>query len=170
MSFLHAGREEPLKGGNDEEESGRGTWDVFADFNNTGPRYSAAFVQNSQGCVRNLSVHLHHSKAALRYQQLDQPSPAKLGGDTPTGTGPVEMVTVPALGPEWKRSEMREMTKAGKREKKKAERTDTWKQWKRDQRGLCGGWLTRKVFVFVLFGICLRCVLHSWYPSLPLCS
>ena len=47
-SFLDAGRTEPLKGGYDEEDplAGKngGAWDVFADFNNAGPRYSTAFV------------------------------------------------------------------------------------------------------------------------------
>jgi len=44
-SFFAAGRQEPLKGGRDEEEeAGRPeNWDVFADFNNVGPRYSSAF-------------------------------------------------------------------------------------------------------------------------------
>lgn len=52
-SFFHAGREEPLKGGHDEEEAvnqvGEGIWDVYADFNNTGPRYSSAFGQTEKG-------------------------------------------------------------------------------------------------------------------------
>ena len=47
-SFFDAGRTEPLKGGYDDEDPMRGknegSWDVFADFNNAGPRYSAAFV------------------------------------------------------------------------------------------------------------------------------
>lgn len=55
-SFLDSGRVEPLKGGGDEESQVLGHtggtsspneheagWDVFADFNNTGPRYSTAF-------------------------------------------------------------------------------------------------------------------------------
>lgn len=46
-SFFHTGREEPLKGGRDEEEPatpGTGdAWDIYADFNNTGPKYSTAF-------------------------------------------------------------------------------------------------------------------------------
>ncbi len=43
-SFHLAGREEPVRGGPDEEQkNGEGeAWDVFADFNNTGPRYSIA--------------------------------------------------------------------------------------------------------------------------------
>jgi hypothetical protein len=44
MSYLDAGREEPVKGGNDEfERPNEGGWDVYADFNNAGPRYSHAF-------------------------------------------------------------------------------------------------------------------------------
>ena len=48
-SFFDAGRTEPLKGGYDEEDplrgKGEGNWDIFADFNNAGPRYSEAFVE-----------------------------------------------------------------------------------------------------------------------------
>jgi len=47
-SFFDAGRTEPLKGGDEEEDplrgKGDGSWDIFADFNNAGPRYSEAFV------------------------------------------------------------------------------------------------------------------------------
>ena len=44
-SFFAAGRLEPLKGGRDEEEEApeAQAWDVYADFNNAGPRYSSAF-------------------------------------------------------------------------------------------------------------------------------
>ncbi len=43
-SFYPGARAEPLKGGRDEEEE---AWDVYADFNNAGPRYSTAFAHNS---------------------------------------------------------------------------------------------------------------------------
>ena len=55
MSFFDAGREEPVKGGHDEyEQPNEGGWDVYADFNNEGPRYSHAFGlgQNDTRCVR----------------------------------------------------------------------------------------------------------------------
>lgn len=44
-SYFDAGREEPVKKGYDEESVGMrdDTFDVFADFNNAGPRYSTAF-------------------------------------------------------------------------------------------------------------------------------
>jgi hypothetical protein len=48
-SFLHTGREEPLKGGRDEELGQEEPWDVYADFNNAGPRYSAAMGQHNTG-------------------------------------------------------------------------------------------------------------------------
>jgi hypothetical protein len=53
-SFFMPGREEPLKGGYDEEEAlggggggggGEPAWDIYADFNNAGPKYSS---QNSR--------------------------------------------------------------------------------------------------------------------------
>lgn len=63
-SFFDVGREAPVKGGRDEEEAafigaGSGTvpqdeapgWDVYADFNNRGPRYSTAFVKYDEGYV-----------------------------------------------------------------------------------------------------------------------
>jgi hypothetical protein len=93
-----------------------------------------------------------------RYQQL--PTPNVKGDDTASTIGPVEMVTVPAFGPEWGKSEMKDMTKAGKREKKNESRRRAWKEWSRDQRGLCGSkWLTRRVVVFILFGLCVMYVL-----------
>ena len=49
-SFFDVGRTEPLKGGYDEEDplkaKNDGSWDVFADFNNAGPKYSSAFVDH----------------------------------------------------------------------------------------------------------------------------
>lgn len=67
-SYFDVGREAPVKGGIDEEENvaftqeqglgydaGTGqedAWDVYADFNNTGPRYSTAFGKQDGGCVQ----------------------------------------------------------------------------------------------------------------------
>jgi hypothetical protein len=154
-SFVDAGRQEPLKGGRDEEgdvglhqDDG---WDVYADFNNVGPKYSTAFGQNDAG-----------------YRQI--PLPDKKGDvDTGSTLGPVEMVTVPALGPEWKASEMRAMTKAGKKEQKSFARRKIWQDWRRDERGFCGGWLTRKLLVFTLFGLCaiIGIVLAFTIPRVP---
>lgn len=60
-SFFHAGREEPLKGG-DEESGGppEGGFDIYADFNNAGPKYSSGLGQHFTGqqsheCVYSLN-------------------------------------------------------------------------------------------------------------------
>ncbi|KAG6853289.1 hypothetical protein C0991_005461 [Blastosporella zonata] len=156
-SFFHAGREEPLKGGRDEEEAaanqvGEGIWDVYADFNNTGPRYSTAFGvgQSEKG-----------------YQQLP-PSTPKPEEDKDS-SNPVEMVTVPALGPEWGRSEMRDMTKAGRREKKASSRREKLKAWNRGERGICGKYFTRKSIVIGVFCLCAvaAIVLGFTIPRVP---
>jgi hypothetical protein len=39
-SYFNAGREEPVKGGRDEQDDEE-AWDVYADFNNSGPKYSS---------------------------------------------------------------------------------------------------------------------------------
>ncbi|KAJ7626634.1 hypothetical protein DFH06DRAFT_735290 [Mycena polygramma] len=130
--FFHAGRQEPLKGGRDEEEftpgPGDAGWDVYADFNNAGPKYSSAFGTQDTG-----------------YQAL---GPTQ---KSPEPAGPVEMVTVPALGPEWKKSEMRDMTKAGKRERKNESRKKWLQDWTQGRRG--GKWLTKRFIVFTCFGL-----------------
>ncbi|KAH0586451.1 hypothetical protein H2248_007683 [Termitomyces sp. 'cryptogamus'] len=154
-SFFHAGREEPLKGGSDEEEEagnhvGEDIWDVYADFNNTGPRYSSAYGQTEKG-----------------YQQLPHSTPKQ--EDDNIGASTVEMVTVPALGPEWGRSEMRDMTKAGRREKKADARREKFVAWNRGERGICGKYFTRKTFVITIFCLCAitAIILGFTIPRVP---
>ncbi|KAH9480385.1 hypothetical protein JR316_0006983 [Psilocybe cubensis] len=122
-SFAPGGREEPIKGGRDEEEHQReDAWDVYADFNNTGPRYSSAF-----GVGQNEAA----------YSQIPA-MPSPMLKDEPVNGSKVEMVTVPALGAEWGKDELYQSTKAGKRERKKEKRAQFWKAWNRGERGLCG--------------------------------
>ena len=66
-SFFAPGREAPVKGGTDEQlplhqddlpPGGQDEgWDVYADFNNAGPRYSSAFVTNTTGYVHLLLLY-----------------------------------------------------------------------------------------------------------------
>jgi hypothetical protein len=74
MSYLDAGREEPVKGGNDEmERPNEGGWDIYADFNNDGPRYSHAFGlgQSEPTYVKSstslLGLGLHPRKVISRF-------------------------------------------------------------------------------------------------------
>jgi hypothetical protein len=97
-----------------------------------------------------------------RYQAIPSPS-IKQAAPSIADMGmeshnPVELVTVPALGAEWKAEELRAMTKKGKREDRNYSRGEKWKAWTRDQRGLCGGWGTRKSIVWGLFITCCLCV------------
>ena len=73
--------------------------------------------------------------------------------------GPVEMVTVPALGAEWGKDELMDMTKRGRREKEAEDFGRKWKLFHRGQYGLFGRkWLTRRTLVFSLFGLCVAYV------------
>ncbi|KAJ7196110.1 hypothetical protein GGX14DRAFT_673892 [Mycena pura] len=146
--FFHAGREEPLKGGRDEEEvPDTADWDVYADFNNVGPRYSSALGLGAEAGYQSLS-----------------------GGATPKAeetSGPVEMVTVPALGPEWGKAEMRDMTKGGRRERQAETRRRIWRDWTQGRRG--GRWFTKRVIVFGCFGIIavIAIVIAFCIPRVP---
>ncbi|KAH7884993.1 hypothetical protein F5I97DRAFT_2030014 [Phlebopus sp. FC_14] len=164
-SFFAAGRQEPLKGGRDEEEEAPDqveTWDVFADFNNTGPRYSTTF-----------GIGQHKEPV---YQQIPPPTPSvptKVETDNDSTLAPVELVTVPALGPEWQRSELKGMTKSGKRERKNEERVAKWRAWNRGETGLCGTkWFTKKFLVFFIFGWCAvaAIILAITIPRVPALS
>ena len=95
-----------------------------------------------------------------RYRALVTPDESKSGfGDS---SEPVELVTVPAFGPEWSKSELRAMTKKGRAEEKAFQREAKWKEWKNDNRGLFGSkWLTRKVLVWTAFVLIILCVLSS---------
>ena len=67
MSYFDAGREEPVKGGLDEvEQPNEGGWDVYADFNNAGPRYSHAFgIANKESECVAFPLYHHASGAWL---------------------------------------------------------------------------------------------------------
>ena len=86
------------------------------------------------------------------------PTPTKVedtSGMSTTSGAPVELVTVPALGGEWKKSEMEDMTKRGRQKQKDSHRMDKFKAWNRDQRGCCGKYGTRKQIAIGLFIFCV---------------
>lgn len=153
-SFFHAGRVEPLKGGHDEQSvmsNQEPAFDIYADFNNQGPRYSTAFVQRDSG-----------------YRQVPSPSPFK-EEEPGTPAGQVELVTVPALGPEWKASELRELTGKAKRERDLESFADKWHAWNRGERGMCGPYFTRRWTAYIFFGLCIAIgiVLAFTIPRMP---
>lgn len=83
------------------------------------------------------------------------------GEQTPAGN--VEMVTVPALGPEWKAEELRGMSKKAKRQEKMEEVATKWKRWNRGETGLCGSYFTRRFTAWFAFGLCAA---YVFYPAL----
>ena len=92
--------------------------------------------------------------------------------------GPVEMVTVPALGAEWGKDELKAMTKKGRKEQKNSEGFGPkWRKFNRGQYGLFGSkWLTRRTVVFIAFAVCAMyvpffsflCVMRGPYTCLSL--
>lgn len=87
-----------------------------------------------------------------------------------SGASPVELVTVPALGAEWKSSELRAMTKAAKREDRWDRWNTRWTSFRRDEHGFCGiRWMTRRLFVIIFFGCCcvVGIILAFTVPRVP---
>jgi hypothetical protein len=69
--------------------------------------------------------------------------------------GPVELVTVPGLGAEWGKNELKSMTKKGRKDKDSEGFVRKWRAFNRGQYGLCGSkWLTRRTVVFIVFAVC----------------
>ncbi|KAH7099541.1 hypothetical protein BKA62DRAFT_709869 [Auriculariales sp. MPI-PUGE-AT-0066] len=130
-SFATPARQAPLKGGRDEEEafSPEANWDIYNDFNNVGPR-----LNNTPPAF---------SSADSKGRKSDATTPE------------VELVTVPAFGAEWNKDELKGMTKSGKRKAKTQARNDTVRAWFRGEEGACGGCFTRRLLVFVIFGLIL---------------
>jgi hypothetical protein len=84
--------------------------------------------------------------------------------EDPATKGPVELVTVPALGAEWGKNELKAMTKKGRKEDKSEDFGRKWKAFNRGQYGLFGSkWLTRRTVVFFVFGLCTAYVFLSHF-------
>ncbi|KAG8885375.1 hypothetical protein FRB98_001829 [Tulasnella sp. 332] len=155
---------EPVKGGYDDDpgDVGKGAgWDIYADFNNNGPRYSnvpfAGTMKGNDG-----------------YRPLKAPdsisSKRKGPASSSTYEPQVELVTVPAMGAEWSAQELADMKKSTKREQAAEERKRVLREFARDQRGLCGvPFLTRTRLVYMLFFtiIALGLLLYFLIPRAP---
>ncbi|KAI0345563.1 hypothetical protein BDW22DRAFT_1324469 [Trametopsis cervina] len=146
-SFMATGRTEPVKTGYDEDEP----FDIYADFNNQGPRYSKAVFSPDDGYIR---IPWEPSSVCTRYRPVHSPGLVK-HDDLQNNLGPVEMVTVPALGPEWKAEEVGANRKRVVREERASRRAQKWKEWKRGERGMCGKYFTRKFTAWFLFALCV---------------
>ncbi|KAH9932776.1 uncharacterized protein BXZ73DRAFT_89921 [Epithele typhae] len=146
-SYPDQGRTEPVKGGDEEA-----AWDVYADFNNAGPRYSAAFGMGDNG-YRQVPSPTPYSPQTSAYGKQ---SAASLSG-AHGAAGNVEMVT-------WKAEELRGMSKKAKREEKLDKAATKWKAWNRGESGLCGSHFTRRFTAWFIFG--LIAVYHRSHPGI----
>ncbi|KAI1788874.1 hypothetical protein LXA43DRAFT_610099 [Ganoderma leucocontextum] len=160
-SFFDGGRKEPVKGGGDEEAA---AWDIYADFNNAGPKYSSAFGMGDNGSYRQVPSPTPYSPQTAGFAK--QSATSLTGEQQPGG---VEMVTVPALGPEWKADELHDMSKKAKREEKMENISSKWKAWNRGHTGLCGKYFTRRFTACLIFGLCaaIGLVLAFTIPRVP---
>ncbi|KAG8907878.1 hypothetical protein FRB99_001737 [Tulasnella sp. 403] len=162
----HPDAVEPLKGGPDEELGQGAGWDVYADFNNAGPRYSSAFGVNLKA-----DNGLPTAQPIYSYRPLSRPETVASKKAGSTAYEPeVELVTVPAMGSEWSAQELKDMKKSGQREIAAEKRARAWREFNRDQRGLCGiPWLTRKFIVIAtfIFLIVLGVLLYFLIPRAP---
>ncbi|KAI0754465.1 hypothetical protein C8Q80DRAFT_1266090 [Daedaleopsis nitida] len=159
-SYFDQGRTEPVKGVDEEA-----AWDVYADFNNAGPKYAAAFGMGDNG-YRQVPSPTPYSPQSAGFAKGSAQS-LQAGEQTPGGN--VEMVTVPALGPEWKADELRGMSKKAKREDKMEDMSNKWKMWNRGETGLCGSYFTRRFTAWFVFGLCaaIAIVLVFTVPRVP---
>ncbi|KAF7323512.1 hypothetical protein MKEN_00570800 [Mycena kentingensis (nom. inval.)] len=135
------GRQEPVKGGDDGRH-----WDIYADFNNEGPRYSRMGMGSGGRTIL---------------------SPSGASGADVSAASKVEIVTVPAMGAEWGKQEMRDMTRAGRRKIKAEKRKQFWRSVRRGERG--GRCFNKRVVVAVCFSIIvvLAVTLGICIPRVP---
>lgn len=101
----------------------------------------------------------------IPFSSFAKGSTASLAGGEQTPGGNVEMVTVPALGAEWKADELRGMSKKAKREEKMENVASKWKRWNRGESGLCGRYFTRRFTAWFMFGLCAACVFRYEDPG-----
>ncbi|KAL0249839.1 hypothetical protein I308_103141 [Cryptococcus tetragattii IND107] len=142
-------------------------FDVRADFDVKGPRWrnvrSSTIGLGVLGGDKNNSyrpVSEHIPPLGHTYSQDTRKSLASRE----------ELVSVPVLGPEWKKTELHDLSRRGQSGIKAEKRKRAWLEWRRDQRGLCGvRWLTRRVVVGAsfLFCVALAVTLYFVIPRAP---
>ena len=94
-TFFDGGRQEPVKGGHDEEAAFRDEpFDIYADFNNAGPRYSRATFGTDNGYLHSGSMLKVEALTALSSQippcelpEFVQGRNAERGDDRPRRDG-----------------------------------------------------------------------------------
>ncbi|KAL7414432.1 hypothetical protein BDY24DRAFT_385184 [Mrakia frigida] len=190
--------EEEEDGYGQEEDEGRGDgWDVYADFNNTGPRYSTAPLTSgissssiappsrggggpnndrSSKSYRPISTYGEGQPIVPSGPNYSSSAKSIQGGSVYGGKAmsaaqleTSELVTVPVLGADWKRSELHSLSKQGKKEAQQEKRDRMWKRFKRDEDRQCWGASLRQLLVWGTFGLCIAVGLTVYFviPRIP---
>lgn len=128
------------------------------DVRNADPRRSIIHL-NSGSANRNS----HYSNTGGNTNAISGMGPQH--ADSTTG---IELITVPALGNEYTKEELREMTRGSKRRKKRSQRKKRCQLWVSGQDHLWG-WLSPRVAVFIVFFIlvALGVMLYFVIPRVP---
>ncbi|WWD18980.1 hypothetical protein CI109_103437 [Kwoniella shandongensis] len=161
--------------GEEEDEP----FDVRADFDGTGPRWSDRYGQG-QGIGQDVGKGEGSLRSGLgggmvgddrSYRPVDDHvAPTGHTANTKSATSREELVSVPVLGAEWQKSELHELSRRGQSELRGEKRTRAWREWTRDQRGLCGSrWFTRRILVGAIFAfvVALGIALFFLIPRVP---
>ncbi|WVN90224.1 uncharacterized protein L203_105460 [Cryptococcus depauperatus CBS 7841] len=152
-------------------------FDVRADFDVKGPRWSEMNGLGSldspaiQGNDRTRgSVVGMAERASYRPVEQHVPPLNHTYSQDKASASREELVSVPVLGPEWRKVELHDLSRRGQSEIKDHKRKRAWRAWTRDQRGLFGTkWLTRRVFIFFVFFFlaALGVTLYFVIPRVP---
>ncbi|WVQ99938.1 hypothetical protein IAU59_007081 [Kwoniella sp. CBS 9459] len=164
----HYPRDPYYEAGEDYDEP----FDVRADFDGDGPKWSERGSLKGEGSIRSggaMGMGLASDDRSYRPVE-DHVAPSAYTDPSKSMHSREELISVPVLGPEWKKTELHELSRRGQSELQGDKRTRAWREWTRDQRGLFGvKWLTRRVFVFAMFAFlaALGVTLYFVIPRAP---
>ncbi|PWY98207.1 hypothetical protein BCV70DRAFT_35539 [Testicularia cyperi] len=130
------------------------------DVRNADPRRSIIQQQQQQ---RGSNPNAYEGDGNRQSAAISGMGPAH--ADANTG---IELITVPALGTEFTKDELKDMTRVSKRKKKRASRKRSWQMWVHGQDHLWG-WLSPRVAVFIGFFIVVGLALMLYFviPRVP---
>ncbi|TYJ56118.1 hypothetical protein B9479_003228 [Cryptococcus floricola] len=163
------------------EEEHDEPFDVRADFDVKGPKWSAGAGAGAGGGLKSPGLEGETGRGSVMGMGVvgDRSSYMPVGDHSPSGeyasqdkslASREELVSVPVLGPEWRKGELHDMSRRGQNEIQGDKRKRAWRAWNRDQRGLCGmRWLSRKVLVMIIFVLlaALGVALYFLIPRAP---
>ncbi|SNX85900.1 uncharacterized protein MEPE_04609 [Melanopsichium pennsylvanicum] len=136
------------------------------DVRNADPRRSIiqSNNNNNNNMIKNPNRHSQFSTA----QTTNGTAVSGMGPQHADSTTGIELITVPALGNEYTKEELREMTRTAKRRKKRSNRKRRCHLWVSGQDHLWG-WLSPRVAVFIAFFIlvALGVMLFFVIPRVP---